>query len=428
MKHLYIYENNIKTRIASCSICSDIYNEYISLDIKQIAYLCKIEEIENFKYLRILDSDYIYGIPYDYNYILKDPIETQKVNLAKCNVSKPSNSLTTFKINGIKCMKNKGILTFIGTINGKIKENKYFKILLSSLHKCYSFCYIPTASSGNKVNIECVLCDNIIKKSSFIFDPPILRNKEDEILFIDESNTEGMECQTMSTNLNLTFGDINSFKFENRKIKFNFIGLTKQYISKNYNFALYLYLISKDIKEPNLSVATCTNNAETKLSQDSYQVNFTCEIIVENEKKYSSFELSQYYNYNIKGFPEDRITFDFPLIFNPKIIKSDNCHKLKEFTINGNFTGSVNNKINFTMEGTFQIKYNLNCSLYNNSEGKAEIHCAINHRINPPELFFEEQEIRKGKDQFNISKIDFIDITCINKTIQMNMINIEVIR
>ena len=119
--------------------------------------------------------------------------------------------------------------------------------------------------------------------------------------------------------------------------------------------------------------------------------------------------------------PKEEITIDVPRIFNPSIIKSNNCNdtEFKEFIINGNFSSIVNNIIDFTMEGTIQIKYNLNCSLYNNAEGETEIHCVKNHKINPAQFFLEEQEIIKGlnKDKFTITDIGLTNIKCINKTI-----------
>ena len=410
-----IYENNTETKKAKCSTYSK--SNIISSYLYQIACKCTIEEIKdlNYKYIRILDSDDISGIPYGYNYRLS-PIETQIAiqngTLINCTESK---SLTLIDINQIKCMENQGILRINGKIkNGEIKESKSFKFLISSNHECHSECIVPASQSGNNINIDCILCNKITKNDYFNFDQ-ILTNEKYEIMFNDSSNAGEMECKAMNSNLNLTYGKISSFKLENKKIKFNFIGYTQQSISKNYNFALYLYLISNDIKDPSLSVAICTYNTETEISQNWFQVNFTCEIIVENEKEYSAFELSQDYNYDIKGIPEDDIKFDVPRIFNSSIVKSDNCHT---FTINGNFNGKVNNKIDFTMEGILQIKYNLKCSFYNNDEGQPEILCVINHKINPPQFFLEEQEIRKGlNDQFIITKVNLTNITCINKII-----------
>ena len=409
----YEDENIPEISKAKCSNCikSNINTSYLY----QIACKCTIEEIQNpnYKNIRILDSDDISGIPYDY-YDRLSPIETQKAiqkgNLFDCAKSE---SPTLFDIKKIECPQNQGILRFNGQIKSRdFNESKSFKFMISSNHKCYSECIVPASQSGNNVNIDCILCNNITKNNYFNFDQ-ILTNEKYEIIFNDSSNAGEMECKAMNSNLNLTYSKINSFKLENKKIKFTFRGFTAQSINKNYNFALYLYLIYNNKKEPNLSVATCTYNAETKISQNLFQINFTCEIIVENGKKYSSFEISQYYNYNIKDIPEEKITFNVPRIFNSKIIKSDNCQKLNEFTINGNFTDIVNKTINFTME--LQIKYNLNCALYNNTEGEAEIHCAINH--NPPQFFLEEQEIRKGLNaQFTISKFDFKNITCNNKT------------
>jgi hypothetical protein len=213
-----------------------------------------------------------------------------------------------------------------------------------------------------------------------------------------------MECEAMNINLNLTFKDINSFRLENKKIKFNFIGSTTQSIEIN-NFILYLDLINKFTKEKKLSIASCTKIA---------QANFSCEILVDNEINYSSIELSPY-NYYINNISQygsisHEITV-LPHIFKSNIIKISKCPKLKDFTINGNFDGIINDTINFEMEGTFQLKFSSNCSLYKNPKGKAEIHCAINNN------FLSKFEMQVLKDQFTILNIDLTNkIKCINES------------
>jgi hypothetical protein len=55
----------------------------------------------------------------------------------------------------------------------------------------------------------------------------------------------------------------------------------------------------------------------------------------------------------------------------------------------------------------------LECSLYKNSEGKAEIHCIVGDEINLYNLFVEQQIIRDGiKVLFIISKINSTEIKC----------------
>jgi hypothetical protein len=62
---------------------------------------------------------------------------------------------------------------------------------------------------------------------------------------------------------------------------------------------------------------------------------------------------------------------------------------------------------------TFPLDYILECSLYKNSEGKAEIHCIVHDEINLHSLFVEQQIIRDGiKELFIISKINSTKIKC----------------
>jgi len=259
-----IYEKNIETKKAKSSSCS---SNNMSSYLYQIACTCTIEDIEDhyYKYIRILDSDDISGIPYGYNVRLS-PIETQIAiqNEILIDYTK-SNPIILFDINKIECQENQGILRFNGKMkSGEIKESKNLKFLISSKHECQSECIIPATKLGDNVNIDCILCSNITRKNNFNFDQIITYEKY-EIMFNDSSNAGEMECKAMNFKINLTYEAINSFKIENNKIKFNLIGNTIQSISQNNHFALYLYLISNGKKEPNLSVATLSyNNTENK--------------------------------------------------------------------------------------------------------------------------------------------------------------------
>ena len=411
------YENNAEIKEANCSINSPQDKSPI---ISQIAYKCEIEgiDINKFKFLRILDSDDISGIPYDYNNIFIDPFEDQEViqegSLVNGDGPNHDNNLTIFNINKIQCLKNKGILSFNGILNGEIKERKNFTIFLSYLHKYPSGCIIPASNSGKEVNIECILFDDISIKNYLAFEAQILSNGKDGILLNYESKQNEIECEAMNINLNLTYKDINSFKLENRKIKFEFIGHAEKSTGINNSFILYLDLIYKDTKEKKLSSATCTQNATVNLENNN-EVNFICEILVDNETIYSSIILSPY-NYHIGNIsnyeiPINPIIIDLPHKFNSNIIKFSNCPELKNFTINGIFDGIINDAINFELEGIFQLKYSSNCTLYKNPEDKAEIHCVINNN------FLSKFELHALNDQINISNIDLINnIKCINKT------------
>ena len=412
-----IYENDIEIREALCTKNSIQENE--SPNIIQIEYKCEIKEIENFKSLRILDSEDISGIPYDYNNILRDPIKTQKAIqegiLLNCNEPNQFKKLAIFNIKETQCMKNKGILTFIGKLNGEIKEIKNFTIFPSYLHKHPSGCNIPSSNSGNKTNMECILFNDISGKNKFTFEEQILTIGKNDILFNYEIRPSEMECEAMNSNLNLTFKDINSFKIENKTIKFNFIASTTQPMEINYNFILYLDLISKGTKEKELSIASCTNTADIKIENEfPVEVNFSCEILVENEIKYSSIKLSPYNYYikniNISEFLIRPVINDIPK-FNSEIIKVNSCHKLKEFTINGNFDGIINDSIIFEMKGALQLEYTSKCTLYKNSKDKPEIHCDINNNF-LSNISFEQHVL---KDQFIISNADLSRIECTNK-------------
>ena len=274
---------NINNNEIKEAICNEQNIENISSYIKQIAYKCKIKEIENnITNLRILDSDDVSGIPYDYNDILRDPIETQNAIKAGTLVNyAESKNISLFNIHYIYSNDRRGFLTFIGTIFGEIKENKIFPILISSTDKCHSECYVPASTSGEEIQIKCTLCSNISQKSNFIFEHQILKNGNDEILFFNEIKAEK-------------------------------------------------YIASK------MDDVTIINGILGNYSEN---------------------------------------------IFNNALIDASNYHKLNEFTINGIFDGIIKIKINFDTKRAFLLDYALNCTLNNNSEGKAEIHCGTGDKL-----------------------------------------------
>ena len=273
---------NINNKEIRESKCNEQYVENISLYIRQITYKCEIKEIDNISNLRILDSDDVSGIPYDYNDILRDPIETQNAIKAGTLVNyAESKSISLFNIHYIYSNDRRGILTFIGTIFGEIKENKIFPILISSSDKCQSECYVPASTSGEEIQIKCILCSTISQKSNFIFEHQILKNGNDEILFFNEFKTE-------------------------------------KYIASKMN----------DV--------TIINGILGNYSEN---------------------------------------------IFNTALIESSKYNKLNEFIINGIFDGIINIKINLINKRLFLLDYSLNCSLINNSEGKAEIYCGTGNKF-----------------------------------------------
>ena len=203
--------------------CYEQNIENISSYIKQITYKCEIKEIDNnILDLRILDSDDISGIPYDYNDILRDPIETQNaINAGTLVNYAESKGISLFNIYYIHCDDGRGILSFIGTIFGEIKENKIFPILISSSDKCQSECYVPASTSGEEIQIKCTLCSTISQKSNFIFEHQILKNGNDEILFFNEFKTEKYIVSKMNevTIINGILGNYSENIFDNELIE-----------------------------------------------------------------------------------------------------------------------------------------------------------------------------------------------------------------
>jgi hypothetical protein len=174
-----IYYND-SSRIKE-AICKEPKKENISQYLKQIVYNCKIKEIyKTITNLRILDSDYVSGIPYDYNDTLRE------IKAGTLDNNTVSESLPLFNIHNIYCDNKKDILIFIGTIFDEIKESKTFPILFPSLDKCQSECYVPASTSGKEIQIKCTLCKAITQKSNFVFEHQILKNGKDEILFFNE--------------------------------------------------------------------------------------------------------------------------------------------------------------------------------------------------------------------------------------------------
>jgi len=418
------------------AICFKIKTEDFPSDIQQNSYKCEITEIKNnLKYIRILDSDSVSGIPYDYNNKFKDPIETQEeINNGTLVNSANSKTFSLFKINNAYCDNKRDIITFSGTIFGEIKDSKVFPIFLSSSEKCRSECYVPAVTSEEKIQLKCTLCNTALQKINFIFENQILKNGKDEILFLNEDKIK--KCTAIDYNSILYFRQINYFNYQKQKKKmnFNFIGLTTEPI---YNeIKLYLYLIKGNKLESNLNTALCSFNNRIKI-KNFFQNNYSCEIQI-NNKGYSSFELSRHNNINIEDIPEDKTLLN-PLktdkaikdeiignftenIFNSSLIITNNCHYINEFRITGIFNGVLNKAINFTMK-TFPLEYILDCTLYKNSKEEAEIRCVVRDKIYLPDLIIEQQIIRDGlKELFIISKINSTNKKCID-SIKTNNFN-----
>ena len=288
------YENYNEIREAKCSRKKI---EDITLYVQQISYKCEIAEMnKNFKNLRILDSDYVSDIPYDYNNMNKDPIETQKATKAR---NLDSNRLY-FNIHNIYCNNRRDIFIFNGTISGLIKKSKEFSIFPSSSDK--DKCYVPAANISENIQIKCLLYSTISQKNNLIVEK--LKKDNVEILFDNNLKTNN-ECTEVDSIL--YFRQINSFKYKNKNIiEFNFIGMTSQPIYIENNIYLYLYLINKNEKlDENLREANCSLNNDIQI-KNFIQGNYICEIKIKNiAKDYSSFILSSYNN-TIKDIPEDK--------------------------------------------------------------------------------------------------------------------------
>ena len=212
----------------------------------------------------------------------------------------------------------------------------------------YSYClFTPTKHDG----------DLTFKKDS-------ISTKEDiEIEVTDDFHVIAQKCLSedeakKAANINLSFRQINGFKYENGEITFNFYGITTQDLIKTeIHFFIYLFFDGK--LENELKEATCSLNEEVKLT-DNKPVQVALECKISNlEKEYTSFMLSG--SEEVSGIPEDNeVLLDpvkteeaikagdlldyslesnqvVPPMFAPSSVEGSQCSQNGKFTYTGQF-------------------------------------------------------------------------------------------
>ena len=226
----------------------------------------------------------------------------------------------------------------------------------------------------------------------------------------------------------LSFRQISGFQFNQdyHYILFKFYCIAIQHLQIGTTVHFRVYLISDDeIKDTELSNATCILEKDTQNDGEQTQFEFNCQIAgLKDNKNYNSFEI--YDSIDVAGVPKDKTLLnpiktkkaiengeliDFSLEENAK--KYPNYYRAEffdgpisengEFRIAGRATNKTDADIHFDLDLTYPANQITKCTLPKVTEiGRVYITCAFKKPISDY-IVFEQQIIRDGlKELFNM--------------------------
>ena len=303
-------------------------------------FQCKVENIEKpeeYKGLEIVSSKDITGIPS--NKILLNPAEVDKLieeNKIKNYTSDDFNNenipiFNGTSINTTDC-KEKGIFIINGKFlsNYKTEKTKEFEIELINGEKAE--CTLPI--DENK--IECVL-EEELKESKIMIPQCSAFDGYDEIIRLNKISSEekisapnGKEIKLKEFfDINLSFGQVNDFKVEDKLISFSFVGLTTEPFDKDENITMIVYLIINDELVEEEAKCFAKTDVDPKNGKKT-KADFECKIKdIEKSKQCTGLKVIS--SKDICGIPDE------PELINPAIVDELIASgKIKNFGIKEN--------------------------------------------------------------------------------------------
>ena len=418
----------------------------------QADFTCKINGLKKQYVTFILNrSDDIVGIPREET--LLNPIKTaeaiKKGNLT--DYSKGENKNKTIPlfipsfVNGTTCPEE-GVFKIVGTLNETVDNLTEFILPISYPQNFTSKCYIENTEEGEG-EINCIMGQKFEGKS-LIFEQQIIRNGSEELFILENIQSEQMKCYNANitidykwvqvinetydideadekSNLNISFRQLHSFDFKDRLIKFFFYGLTTKPLIKGKIIYLFVNLILEDdTVDPALSEAICTldESVNSTVDQEQVQADFSCNITLNETKKYKSFRLN--HTNHVVGIPKNETLLNpvktdeaiekenltdyskkenknkCPPLFIPELIDGTSCSEEGEFKITGSLKTEIEKDIEFTLPMTYPPNYTSNCTMVKTAPGKGEINCVVEKELLGKPLIFEQQTIRDGLNEF----------------------------
>ena len=297
-----------------------------------------------------------------------------------------------------------------------------------------------------------------VPKAYCLFDPPeidaqltykkdSLVQQDDEVEIKEDFYIIAQKCISNEDaikigNISLTFQQVHNFKFENKAINFNFIGLTTAEIQKDFEIKMFVYLIGtgkeKELKEVKCSVSEVITPLSLWIPAFAP---FECKI-EGLEKEYVTFEFQS--SEFIAGVPYDDPTLLNPILTdeaikkgiildfslpenqketpNPIIIESfegSSCGEKGTYTIKAKLGQTNKKKTKLHIPMTYPGGINSICTIpESDAEQEITIECKLAGEISNQALVIEQRTVQLGNDKFLIQKGTSKEMTCTNGEIK----------
>jgi len=325
---------------------------------------------------------------------------------------------TPTSIEDSKCSQN-GKFIITGQFDSEFEGSKSVKIPLY-FPAGHISCDFPSAKENEDIIIECKFFGKDIEQFIIIGQQSLKKNAKEELLVMKGiSSADKIKCidgevsgAKVRKNLKLSFRQINHFKYENKKITFDFFGLTSQSLEVNFEFVFFIFLISGGVRETKLREVKCVlgTGVTLPLGQKLVQAPFSCSISG-LEKEYTSLEIN--YSDEIAGIPDDDVLLDpvkteeaiknkkltdfsedpsVPSSFTSGSVDGSKCAEKGEFSISGEFDKLLTAEVKFEISATYPSNTIVQCTI---APCQSVINC-VSNEINGASLILEQQVIRNG--------------------------------
>ena len=309
-----------KELVEEKAICYKIESSQ-NKDIEQVKtqFECKIENIENGKEyigLELISSENIAGIPNN-----KDLLNPAEVDILiyegkiKNYTSKEfkNDIIPEFNVTSINTTNSEKTGIFIINCetlsNFSLNKSIEFEIKLVSGQK--AICVLPKLNSNDKnIHIKCVLQEEL-RDSKIMIQKCLVFDGYNALFVMNKISSEesviianGQLYQNeIKYDINVSFGQMNSFTIKEKIISYFFIGFSTQSLIKNYKIKMVVNLINGEELVEEEAICTSLEDVYTKYGMQ-IPITFECKIEnIQNANEYSGLEIVE--SDKISGIPND---------------------------------------------------------------------------------------------------------------------------
>ena len=412
----------------------------------QAEFDCKLESIEKaneYTGLEIVRSNNISGIPTDTKLI--NPVEVDKL-IKKGEVKNytseefKNEEIPVFNATSIDTSNSEETGKFI--INGELlseytlQVSFEFEIFLITGEK--AICTIPKIKENEKeIKIECILQEEL-KDTKIMIEQCAAFDGYNEIFRMNKISTEeevtignGKEIEEERMyDINLSFGQVNSFEVEENIIEFIFIGFVTEELKKDENITMIVNLIKgKELVEEEV---TCISQEDViPENGKQFPVEFECKLEnIEKAEEYTGLEIvesdevsgiptdpkllnpgevdkliekGKIKNYTSEEFKKEEIP-----VFNATSIDTSNSEETGKFIINGELLSEYTLQISFEFEIFLITGEKALCTIPKIKENEIEIkiECVLQEELIGKKIMIEQCAALDGYNEiFRINKI-----------------------